>query len=76
MGEKYLFSIFSFQDKEFYSPNNYNFLPINNANYNNYEIIFMRYNLIILNNYKQKIFYIIEYGNFNYFLLLKSYNYY
>jgi len=76
MGEKYLFSNFLFHSKKFKSPALYNFLPISNINYNDYEIIYMNSSLIILNNHKEKIFYIIDYEKFSYFLLMNKYNYY
>jgi len=36
----------------------------------------MNSNIILLNNYKEKIFYIIDHGKLGYFLLLNKYNYY
>lgn len=36
----------------------------------------MNSNLMILNNYNEKIFYIIEFGIYSYFLIKNKYNYY
>lgn len=76
MGEKYLFSQFSIPNKEFNSPILYNFLSVNKNNYNDYEIKYMNSNLMILNNYNEKIFYFFEFGIDFYFLIKNKYNYY
>ena len=74
MGDNYLFIEFRLKNKEFDQCIFYNTISDDKCDYNNFEIIKIYSNFIILNNFNTKIIYIIEY---DYLYLIKNkYNYY
>ena len=76
MGEKFLLNIYSLENKKFLSLTCANLFP-NNIKYNNYEIINISKDKILLNNPEKKIIYIIESNdNYDFCLLKKSFNYF
>ena len=62
-------------NKKFSSIITPNFIPLDDNDLNNFEIISIFYNTIILNNNKQKIFYILE-KNDDRYLIENRFNYY
>jgi len=76
MGEKYLFNIYSLLDKKFISLTSANLFP-NNIKFNNFEIINISENKILLNNTDKKTIYIIENNdNYDFCLLKQSFKYF
>ena len=76
MGEKYLFIAFSLKTKEFLGFESSNLIKNDFENYNNYEIIKIISNKILINNNNNKIINIIEYdSNYNFCLVKNSFKY-
>ena len=75
MGENYFLSEYNLKNKKFSSIITPNFIPLDDNDLNNFEIISIFYNTIILNNNKQKIFYILE-KNDDRYLIENRFNYY
>ena len=77
MGEQYLFIPFSLRTKKFLIFESTNLIKNEQNNYNNYEIIRIISNKILINNNKDKIINIIENDkNFNFCLVKNSFKYY
>ena len=75
MGEQYLFFTFSLKSKKFWGLESANL--IKNNNYNNFEIMNIFSNKILINNIEDKIINIIEDDNiYNFCLIKNSFNYY
>ena len=75
MGEKYLLIKYILKNKEFVPFINNNFLNNKKDNYNDYEIKYLNYDFIIMNDNEKKIIYLIEENN-GILLLKKEYKYY
>lgn len=76
MGEKYFLIPYSINEKKFFGLKTLHLIQAND-NYNNYEIIQILSNKIILNNSKDKIINIIENRDaYNFFLVNRQFNYY
>ena len=73
MGHSYLFIKYSLLEREFIPVVTNNFIPVREINYNDYEIKAILKDYIILNDFNNKYFYIIE---SNEFLMLENYYYY
>ena len=73
MGQKYLFIKYSLLEREFIPVVTNNFMPASEINCNDYEIKAILKGYIILNDFNNKYFYIIE---SNEFLMLENYYYY
>ena len=74
MGEKYLFFEYKLKDKEFVPDIFFNYLSDDEKDHKNLELKYIYSNFIILNNFKKKIIYIIEYGQV--YIVKNIYNYY
>ena len=75
MGEKYLFIKYIIKDKEFVPCVNNSFLSDEKDNYNDYEILYLNSDFIIMYNVAKKLIYLIENNN-NFMLLNQKYEYY
>jgi hypothetical protein len=76
MGEQYLFIPFSLKTKNFLGYESSNLIKNNSNNYNNYEIIKIISNKIVINNISKKIINIIENDNtYNFCLIDNSFKY-
>ena len=76
MGEQYLFIAFSLKTKKFFGFESSNLIKSEKNNYNNYEIIKIISNKIIINNNDDKIINIIENDNtYNFCLVNNSFKY-
>ena len=76
MGEQYLFIAFSLKTKKFFGFESSNLIKSEKNNYNNYEIIKIISNKIIINNNNDKIINIIEDDNtYNFCLVNNSFRY-
>ena len=77
MGEQYLFIPFSLKTKKFLGFESSNLIINNTHNYNNYDIIHIISNKILINNNDKKIINIIEIDdNYNFYLVKNSFEYY
>ena len=75
MGENYLIIPYSLTEKKFLGLETANLIE-NRKNYNNFEIIGITPNKIIINNIEDKLIYVIENNDSYNFCLVKTFNYY
>ena len=76
MGEDYLFDAFSLINKKFLGLSYISFIDNNKKDFNDFKIEQIISDKIIINNFKDKIIYIIENNdNYNFCLNKKTYNY-
>ena len=77
MGEQYLFVAFSLKTKKFLGLESANLIKNDSGDFNNFEIIKIISNKIIINDKENKIIYIVENNNtYNFCLVKNNFNYY
>ena len=72
MGEHYLLIVYSLLKKKFLGLETANLIPKSSDNFNNFEIIQIISDKVIINNKKEKIVYIIENNTLYNFCLIKT----